>query len=514
MSTLKLFLIVLLFSTLNVLAVFLTSGCSQGVGFTGSTTATHHDQPATPRTPAPPPPTTPPPTPTPSLLGPFTMTHKVSTSAASSNAWVVTRDGNVTRITMDKAQNYPTKTWTFTPPASATGTRTYVTEIGLLMGVTGGYLYRADDDTGTTATLVTQFPDAASSSRVCVTSFKSGGQKFVGAAYFTSPSGQVGRLVFVRMPIDMSKPAKIDPSLAEKFDAGAGNWGYSCYTDQERNWFWSANMNSAPYGISLDDGKPLQTSQMPKLPHVDHIPGYVLQEDGSYAIGGGNGTVLSAGDMNSYTFTYEPTTNLVFGSWRSSELSVTTPTAHYVFPTTAVGFIGPISSLNDGRVLVLTRTGETSSAAYIVSLKNAADPAQGVDFEKLKDFSGDPYMYTDFTGATLYPVAVNHLFDLHSVQEFQPDRPNTALRVTWQAKNGSDKKWKGLSLLIRCFEAAEPTKPAFVDISASVADAGVPFAVTTPMCVGSVYDTVELKIEPRTTNGFSQTDDIQVTWEQ
>jgi len=440
-------------------------------------------------------------------------------SAEASNAhtensvWVVNSGGVAHKITLDPDNNYPMKQWT---GAGGGGHRTFVSAIGLLIGTNGGYIYRADDSVPVAGVAQQIYKaDADSGSRTCVTAFRdpATGQEYVGAGFHKN-----NKRLFVKIPMKADSPTKVDAAAAQVFDAGAGVWGYSCYTDQGRNYFWSKN-NSTGGGISgvnMLTGAPVALTAAPNAAHKISVPGVLtfdLAGGGhSYAMsGGGAGLLISAGSV--YTAALETASNMAYISSGSKLIlaktdclvsDVSCAGKIWAFDMTGVGLVKPLSSLNDGRILGIQRG--SPSSVFIISLKDAGDPSLGVKATKIKEVPGDAYMYTDFTGATAYAKTIVAKIDLKSVKDYKAGATFSSPAVTWRSNAGDGDAWRGLNMSVRCFKAADAAPPAFAPVS-NVQAAGTHVNVTAPSCAG-VYDTVEIKIESDGAADFSRTKSV------
>ena len=74
---------------------------------------------------------------------------------------------------------------------------------------------------------------------------------------------------------------------------------------------------------------------------------------------------------------------------------------------------------------------------YVMSVSNSADRTAGINVTKNASVGGDPYMYTDFTGATLYVNNAEQTFDLGEAPGFVPAKPVIRSKFRWTAKGGT-----------------------------------------------------------------------------
>ena len=214
------------------------------------------------------------------------------------------------------------------------------------------------------------------------------------------------------------------------------------------------------------------------------------------------GNILSF--SGGYTAAHETLSDTIFVSYLSSN-KITVIKADCIrnqacgpndsadYNLTEVTNAKPLSSLNDGRIVGLSRSGSSSDVA-LLSLKDPNDISKGLDVEVIKTVPGDAYMYADFTGATIYASTEIKPVNLNEASGFKKGSEVKKLFLRWNSESGRPEQWKGLSLSVRCYQMGSDGG-AFVKI-ANVPVAGDPLKVTVPSCVGKVYDTVEIKVEP------------------
>jgi hypothetical protein len=452
-------------------------------------------------------------------------------SFAKRDIWFVSSAGRVERFSLKnpgaaKNDEIWGSTGVWQLAGGGSGHRTYVSEIGLVIGKTGGYMYLIGDDTqpGTTVdpiwtatspASITWPPHTGQPARLCVTSFRSGGKTFLGGAY----TKEGNKLAFVRIPVDKTKPQKVDVAAAEETIIGDGVWGYSCFTDQSRNVFYSQLWGPGPiHGIQLDSKKHLTANKDapngafagPKMNWFDQK----TTEQGSYVLAGDPfGNIYNQASM--YTYAYDPLSKMVFGT-AGAKITVTRVECfasksncvegvdHWVWDQAALGLhLGPMSSLNDGRVVGIGRG--DNSELWLLSLKDPKDPSQGPVAKKIADAAGDGYMYSDFTGATLYASELEKSSDLNSDPKFVPTKKVVVLKGKWNAESAQPEEWRGLKLQVRCYAKDVKEKPAYEDIP-TVPPAGVDFPITSSSCNNSLFDTIETHVIPdNSIGGFSKT---------
>lgn len=424
----------------------------------------------------------------------------LASSGADSSVWVVNSQGRVFRIKLDKDAGYPTTEW---DGAGGGGHRTFVTKIGLIIGTTNQGIFRASDDRPGT---VEQILALDSPNRVCVTSYSVNGTEYIGAGYERS---------FVQIPIDMSKPMRVDVSKAKYFtrsvsripgnndDDQSGPWGYSCFLDRARNHFWS-QFAGQPTGLNLNTGEFMSVSESPN--GGSHISMEGIQIRGqSYAMGGDSkGNIINF--PRAYTSVHDPMSDTVFISQAGgSKLTLTrgecirssstcTAADFFDFDMSQITNVAPMSPLNDGRVVGLSRRGRNGDVS-ILSLVNPSDISAGVDVEVIKTLDGDPYMYSDFTGSQLYANTVTKTLDLSSLQGYKPGLKIRDTFVKWKSTSGDGQPWQGLKASARCYNsvtgATSPmTKVDTIDVSGKYVNMAV------PSCSNGTFDKLDFKIEP------------------
>jgi hypothetical protein len=451
----------------------------------------------------------------------FNIAQVLASAVNQSYVWVVTKSSKiVTRIELDKANNYPITQWTLPGPNS--GHRTFVTEVGLIIGKNKGAIYRASDDNPGVAQLVVDlglpdFTHQAGDTRTCVTSFKINGTPYISAVY----TGEGGR-IFSRFPIDSSQPAKVNVAGGEFFPQGSASWGYSCAIDHGRKTIWSARNGGEVYGVNFETGMAVANAQLPNTQHIanNEVPGYSLStvDRESYAIASDpSGNLLNA--ENIYTFAFENSGKLVYGSGKgSSTMGISDARCFYektdcalnvdihIFPLNDVGSIGPMSSLHDGRVAGIVRgDGKRPSEVYLISPKDPQNIRLGLELEKIKEIPGDAYMYTDFTGASLYAQNQTLLFDLNQAESFQKTLEIQNMDLTWQAASNTAEPWEGLTMQIRCYQSGQNPLPPFTDVQ-NIPNAGTPFSISDIATCKGLVDQVEIFVGPDAGNGvFTKT---------
>jgi hypothetical protein len=151
--------------------------------------------------------------------------------------------------------------------------------------------------------------------------------------------------------------------------------------------------------------------------------------------------------------------------------------------------IGPMSALKTGGVIGLSRG---SGYVFLMRLKNPANFMEGIEATKLDKVVGDPYMYTDFTGATLYSQNGDMSYDLKANPKFKDHQALTLLVLSWDALEGAPSKWEDMKLEARCYNDGQHP-PAFAEV-VDVKDAGQRTFVTVGSCRSKDVNKVELKV--------------------
>ena len=359
-----------------------------------------------------------------------------------------------------------------------------------------------------------------------MTAFTTGGVEYLGIAW----NNQDKHRVFTRIPVDRSKPNKLDPSRAidRVYTGDQDTWGYSCYVDSSnRNWFWASyapwayqGKNVPIHGVDLnsDSLNELTSEQIPNKNFTSTSlsgAGYSWQGapiagNASYSMSGDAGGNILTGS-SAYAFTHETKNNLIYSSGHNNGWMTVSKAECYSSTVDCTGkqwgfhlgdltdnsgatvqSIGPISSLNDGSVVGISR-GSVTSVVYLLSPKTAGDPAQGMNFTLIKAVRGDAYMYNDFTGATLYAQTQDKVFDLRKLKGFNPKYPLISTSFSWVSESGMADPWFGLKLEARCFNAQTAASTSLVRVT-DIQPAGQSTLVNIPSCRQPGFDQLEVKV--------------------
>jgi hypothetical protein len=435
--------------------------------------------------------------------------------------WGVTTNGSVTYLQYANNAIANLKQWSgaLGAPGGAQGSRTYVLEGGgAVISRIGGYLYFVDPNTTKAGDIKAnggrsfyKLEGPAASDRVCVVSYRRDGKRFLGMGW------GIGN--FSEVPQDNTAPfaPQWENMKVMAGNAGPGQWGYSCYVDQNRliyysQWALQQNNGATPGTIQALDLKTMKavtaTAVAPNgnfksANLTDETMGaQAVADKGSYALAGDpNGNVLNGNGY--YTFGYEPVTNTVWGNGRgggsplhvfpaSCFASKATCTGFAAFNPQQIGFqVGPISALGDGNMVGMVRG---SGDVILMKLNDPSDVTKGVTATKIHNLGGDPYMYTDFTGATLYITESEQSFNLGAVAGYNTAKPFRGLGFTWAPRDVAKLTWSDIRFEIRCYKATAD-KPEYVQVEAPVKDALQQTILTSvPQCTGKSFDTVDIRM--------------------
>ena len=185
------------------------------------------------------------------------------------------------------------------------------------------------------------------------------------------------------------------------------------------------------------------------------------------------------------------------------------------------GFIGPLSALKDGTIVgAVRRTDSGKHGIYLLRLEDDSDLTKGIRFKKLDfEVDGDPYMYVDFTGATLYTYESEQTFKIREIAGYAPrnQRDLTPMKIlevkfAWNNRPETTTEWRNIKLESRCYADAS-AKPAYETIVIN-AKAGEFTDITTKSCAGLVAEFIDVKLSKIKGENLSDVSDIQISVKQ
>jgi hypothetical protein len=427
--------------------------------------------------------------------------------------WDKDKDGN-----LNKAGNIN---------ASAFGIRTYLTESGALVGARFPYIYFVDPANSNTVQSIHIYPGGVpvgrDQNRICVASYLKDSKRYVIAVW--------GAGDFMEIPLSDSAPyAPLWNPLpakqtASNWPAGAA-WGYSCFIDQQQKIFYSQMAGAKVLGLNLKTMQLVDvdaTVPNAKFTTTGELAKYSKSVNrSSYAVSGDsygnlfNHLVDAVSD--GYTSAHDKMSDTVWFSHRDGpyqgrimvvdrkcltiERNCTSANYHlyplltYRLPSGQNGIvsIGPISGLSGGRVAGLERSG--SYGVYTMKLVDPKNIKGGIEVVKVGDAGGDPYMYTDFTGATLYINEAEQTFKPADMPKYAASKPIKMAVFKWvptpaAASAGLVVEWKNIKLEARCYSGS--TKPAFAEVG-KVYDSSQGTALDVESCKTPNYEFVDVKL--------------------
>ena len=335
-------------------------------------------------------------------------------------------------------------------------------------------------------------------------------------------------------------------------------WGYSCHINQKKKIFYSQWVGRGPKFLNIA-GDPTSSwggavdlntyktvdldTQIPNAKFVQNHPVLksfalsVSSPNGSYSVAGDpDGNIYNAdrdADLppimgktvqeknRAYTMAYEKLSDTIWVTRTDMSIGVikrkcltTEPNCtdnDFWFgkidlvndPSNGIvehpgAWLGPISALRDGRMAVVSRPA-APLVVRILSLKDPKDISKGVDVLPIMKLDGDPYMYVDFTGATLYTRESEQTFKIMDIPGYagrwkDDPRPDKVLEAYFEWKNIPDTQieWKDMKLEARCYTDAS-NKGNYSEI-AVVANAGEKTLLDIPSCKGQYVDSIDIKI--------------------
>lgn len=408
------------------------------------------------------------------------------------------------------------KSWTGLRAPGAGGTRTYVLEGGgVILAKQGGHLYFLHD--GIPEGAVSEDPALGyyykipgvtnQEARSCAVSYRRDGKRYIGVGY-----DQGMFIEFAQSDTPPYAPDFQNPTAVKKIHDSV--WGYSCYIDQVKLVYYAQNLR-ANTGVHAVDLKKLESVAVANVAaninfNSNNLPAISVGAKGSAALAGSyalNGDRMSNvyNATGYYTMSYEAKNKVVWASQASVlhlyphsclyELANCAGFASYdlMDPNTGIGAaVGPLSALGDGRMLGLVRNASNSLGAgevFAFSLNDPNDLSGGISAQKIAEIPNqDPYMYTDFTGATLYLNNSLNEYDFAKLGFWQEGESLKQLSFVWQAEPGA--RWEDIKTEIRCYLDPE-NKGEFEEIEIKATPGQQQFLES---CVGKQVRYAELRL--------------------
>lgn len=338
-------------------------------------------------------------------------------------------------------------------------------------------------------------------------------------------------------------------------------WGYSCAIDQKRKRFYSQWYISGPKlrkdsqgidsrtggAIDLETGNFIApetaypnaafVSSHPKL--KDSTLG-VSSDWGSYSVGtdieGNIYNSRSASDLG-YTTAHDPVADFIWltkhgpnAEWPKGKITVINRKCLTTEPNCVEkkdfmefhgpeSFIGPLSALKDGTIVGLVRgsDGTDKNRVYLLRLEDESDLSKGIRFSKLNyEIDGDPYMYVDFTGATLYTFESEQTFKVREIPGYlainkrnPAPQKIAAAKFLWNNKPGTTNEWQNIKLEARCYLDAT-SKPAYEEIKITP-KAGEYSNISAKSCQNQEAEFIDIKLTRLKGNNLEDVSDIQIS---
>ncbi len=418
--------------------------------------------------------------------------------------WTVETNGTAKQITLEGDTIKEIKKWKGI--LGDGGTRTYVTEGGFVAARYPNIYFIDPEKTPQDTVPETRKVDTQGLQgvqRICLASYVKNNKRYVFAAY--------GDGTYWDIPLSDEKPYQPLWDNVAKGTIKSNQWGYSCYIDQVNNIFYSQwiiagnitaiNLNTLTQHNSGAKNHNFVSTSFPLLTQSSKSVLERLSAGISYSItGDSEGNAFNGTDI--YTMSVDSSTDSVYISSRAgpnlggvrilpreclvSKANCTGMSDYQRAPTN----IGPMSALKDGRIVGLTRT---TGQIYILSLKDKNNRAAGFNAALLKESAGgDPYMYNDFTGATLYVREAAQEFDMSKQAGYKAGKPNISTVFTWKSKSGANKPWKDIKLEIRCYQD-QNNKPGYEEVK-TVGDSDKYTDISVSSCANKPAKFVEAQV--------------------
>ncbi len=410
--------------------------------------------------------------------------------------WTVTSAGVATRLSITGDNVTTKKVWTGV--SGSGGTRTYVTEGGFV-AARYPYVYFIDPEKTPEGALVeSDRRNMGATNRICLTSYLKAGHKFILGAW--------GAGNYFEIPLEDQKPYR--PQWNKVINGqlpGKKSWGYSCYIDQKKRIFYSQYAQLGAIALeTLTEVDPATTAPNSQFvsQNIATLTKNVVKA--SYSLAGDNaGNVFNG--VSVYTMSYEPVTDSVWVSLnpqigvfpRDCFTSTATCSGFAWYPSPGGAAIGPLSALSDGRIVGLTRG--SAGDVYLLSLKDPKNRTAGINSVKVSTLTGDPYMYTDFTGATLYTSDFENSNKFSDIPGFLPEKNVLGVGLIWTAKTATvNPDWNNIKIEARCFSDAA-SKPAYEETKMVGAPDGL-IPISAVSCANAKVSDLDLKLTQLNSN--------------
>ncbi|MBI3534067.1 MAG: hypothetical protein HY072_01065, partial [Deltaproteobacteria bacterium] len=417
----------------------------------------------------------------------FSFSFRFSSSVSDDSVWVATTSKHVYNILLDKTNNYPMLQWSL-QDGQAAGTRTTVTEAGAVFSQYGRvWIINRKTPTNVPVPLVYQAADAVSYARSCVTTYRILDRSYVAMIYASTE----GMMKLAQFPI-LENQSLGNAEVFTIFGSNIGGIGaYSCGIHQQSyTLYWAGGI--------------IQKLNVTNKEYLGSAG-----SSGMYAMAlSSDGKVLNSSG-GAYTAAHEQLSHVIFqSSWGAglkiypdscaANLSQCQNTRSI---TTGLSSLGPLSSLNNGKIAGLVRG---TGAVYLIGLTNTRDINSDVSVTLIKVLNEDPYMYSDFTGSTTYAKSLDQTVDLRTLKGFDAQKGASNALLSWEAESGTNETWKGMSLQAKCFNDNTKAAAPMEDIS-PVAVAGER-TLLKGSCLKPGFDRVQVKIFQTTPSSeFSRT---------
>lgn len=443
--------------------------------------------------------------------------------------WIVTTKGIAYHYTLVGDKVFKTKKWTF--PFYGTGSRTYLTEGGFVFTNNGGRLWWIDPTKTPEGALDRtsggknhwRLPGVGDDDRSCVVSFLRGNKRYLGIGH--------GKGRYSELELENKPPYKPIWNVVRTGRINADRWGYSCHIDNKKLIYYGGWVKGKIYALDLKTLKEVDAGT--SAPNGNFVASKFPDEsigpasNGSYALAGDRkGHIFNGHDF--YTFAHDGTSKLIFGSSRDGnslfvypEACLTTDSKCSTADRKVFNFkglvgktVGPLGSLVSGGIIGVNRNrdggfpfGASSeeSDIFLIRPKNKKNLNAGIDVKMIAQSVGDPYMYTDFTGSTLYLQNGDLVFDLRKNENFDDKLAVRGLLFSWSSETGSNEEWGDAKLQIRCYNKGKI--PSQFSTIKSIPKSSKTIHIEAGSCRDTDVNQVEVKVTQL--NGGSFVQDIK-----